>query len=95
MEKQVNAGTFYRFMANIYRIKLILYDGTGNLIERYASIPDSAEFLLSFSNLKQRIFGKLQAALGSAFVGFVLGLSGMTPLCTKTRPTFLLRCSAA
>lgn len=56
MEKQVDVSTFYRFMSKIYGIALFIFDETGTLIERYSSSATSAEFLLSFSNLKEQIF---------------------------------------
>lgn len=56
MENQVNDRTFYRFMSNIYGITLLVFDDMGSLTERYSSNLDSAEFLLSFYNLKERIF---------------------------------------
>lgn len=56
MEKQVNVSTFYRFMSSIYGVTLLVFDAAGNLTERYSSTPDSAEFLLSFSNLSERVF---------------------------------------
>jgi AraC-like DNA-binding protein len=56
MEKQENAHTFYRLISNIYGISLLIFDEAGMLTERYSSSPDSAEFLLSFSNIKDRLF---------------------------------------
>jgi AraC-like DNA-binding protein len=56
MEKQVAVSTFYRLMAKIYGITLFIFNEAGTLTEQYSSEPGSAEFLLSFANLKERIF---------------------------------------
>ena len=56
MEKQVNVSTFYRFMASIYGITLLIFNEAGSLVEQYSSNAESTKFLLSFSNFEERIF---------------------------------------
>lgn len=56
MEQQVNASAFYHFMSRIYGITLHVLNDASIPADRYSSNPESAEFLLSFSNLKERLF---------------------------------------
>lgn len=56
MEKQLDGRTVYQFLSSIYGITLLVFNQAKTLVERYASDPGSAEFLLSFSNLKEQIY---------------------------------------
>jgi len=106
MDKQVNVSTFYRFMSNIYGITLLVFNDAKLLTEQYSVNPESAEFLLSFENLKERIFqrcsetkqpqvvsselGQLWAGIPIVDVGRITGLIVIGPVFTSGGSTNLM-----
>jgi len=106
MEKQVNVSTFYRFMSNIYGITLLVFNDAKLLTDQYSVNPESTELLLSFANLKERIFqrcsetkqpqvvsselGQLWAGIPIVDVGRITGLIVIGPVFTSGGSTNLM-----
>ena len=55
MSIQVDEGSLFTTISEVYGIALTLYDRAGAVLERFSSHPESAEFRFAISNCQERL----------------------------------------